>query len=86
MAASPSCRARLAPRPCGVSLELGRGEAFWARLREHYADSEIVDLTLSIGSWIAMGLFTHVLGLDDHCTLPSPAADGEGDRAWRFRH
>lgn len=45
-------------------------EDFWARLHEHYSDAEIVDLTLSIGSWIALGRFTHVLDLDSVC-MPS---------------
>jgi alkylhydroperoxidase family enzyme len=49
-------------------------EAFWARLHAEFSDAEIVDLTLSVASWIAMGRATHVLGLDDRCGVPRAAA------------
>jgi alkylhydroperoxidase family enzyme len=49
-------------------------EAFWTRLHAAFSDAEIVDLTLSVASWIAMGRATHVLGLDDHCRVSSAAA------------
>lgn len=49
-------------------------EPFWASLHAEFSDAEIVDLTLSVASWIAMGRATHVLGLDDHCRLPQPVA------------
>ncbi len=46
-------------------------EAFWRRIKSHFDDNEIVDLTLSIGSWIAFGRATHILELDSLCVLPS---------------
>jgi alkylhydroperoxidase family enzyme len=45
-------------------------EDFWARLRSQYTDAEILDLTVCIGAWVALGRTLHVLGLDDHCPLP----------------
>lgn len=42
-------------------------EDFWRRMHEHYSDAEIVDMTFSIGSWMALGRFAHVLGLDAAC-------------------
>ncbi|QZH74291.1 MAG: carboxymuconolactone decarboxylase family protein [Erythrobacter sp.] len=42
-------------------------EHFWERMHAHYTDREIVDLTFSIGSWMALGRFTHVLALDGVC-------------------
>ena len=42
-------------------------EAFWDDLHAHYSDAEIVDLTFSTASWVAMGRVTHVLELDDTC-------------------
>lgn len=42
-------------------------EPFWARMHEHFSDDEIVDMTLSIGSWMALGRFAHVLSLDSVC-------------------
>lgn len=42
-------------------------EDFWAAMHDHFSDREIVDMTFAIGSWIALGRFTHVLGLDGVC-------------------
>ena len=42
-------------------------EAFWTAMHTHFSDREIVDLTFSIGSWMALGRFTHVLALDGVC-------------------
>lgn len=49
-------------------------EVFWGRMHAAYSDREIVDLTFSIGSWMALGRFTHVLGLDTVC-MPTMRAD-----------
>jgi alkylhydroperoxidase family enzyme len=45
-------------------------EAFWTQLHMHFSDAEIVDMTFSIGAWMALGRLTHVLDLDSVC-LPS---------------
>ena len=37
----------------------------------HYSQLEIVELSMSIGSWLAFGRLNHVLGLDTVCVLPS---------------
>jgi alkylhydroperoxidase family enzyme len=42
-------------------------DAFWDDLHAHFSDTEIVDMTFSIGSWIALGRLTHVLDLDGVC-------------------
>lgn len=62
---------RLGERP----KELKSDEHFWERMHTHFSDPEIVDMTFSIGSWIALGRLTHVLGLDDVCmpTMPQSA-------------
>jgi alkylhydroperoxidase family enzyme len=49
----------------------GLDEAFWARMSEHYTQKEIVELSMSLGSWLAFGRLNHVLGLDTACVLPS---------------
>ncbi|GAA1989268.1 carboxymuconolactone decarboxylase family protein [Amycolatopsis minnesotensis] len=49
----------------------GFDDAFWARMAEHYTQAEIVELSMSIGSWLAFGRLNHVLGLDVACVLPS---------------
>ncbi len=34
-----------------------------------FTDAEILDLTVCIGGWLALGRTLHVLGLDDACKL-----------------
>ncbi|GAB3684876.1 carboxymuconolactone decarboxylase family protein [Actinocorallia lasiicapitis] len=44
---------------------------FWDRMTARYTQREIVELSMSIGSWLAFGRLNHVLGLDTVCVLPS---------------
>jgi alkylhydroperoxidase family enzyme len=46
-------------------------DEFWDRMKAHYSQTEIVELTMSIGSWLAFGRLNRVLGLDSACVLPS---------------
>ncbi|MFT4199828.1 carboxymuconolactone decarboxylase family protein [Gordonia sp. (in: high G+C Gram-positive bacteria)] len=46
-------------------------DAFWERMRAHYTDKEIVELSMCLGSWLAFGRLNRVLGLDSVCVLPS---------------
>jgi alkylhydroperoxidase family enzyme len=46
-------------------------DEFWTRMSAHYSQVEIVELSMSIGSWLAFGRLNHVLGLDSVCMLPS---------------
>ncbi|MFJ3667790.1 carboxymuconolactone decarboxylase family protein [Streptomyces sp. NPDC090106] len=46
-------------------------DAFWDRMKAHYTQAEIVELSMCIGSWLAFGRLNHVLGLDSVCVLPS---------------
>jgi alkylhydroperoxidase family enzyme len=50
----------------------GIDDQFWARMSAHYSQAEIVELSMSIGSWLAFGRLNHVLGLDVMCVLPKP--------------
>ena len=43
---------------------------FWARMTAAYSQAEIVELSMSIGSWLAFGRLNHVLGIDAVCVLP----------------
>lgn len=54
---------RMAEDPHGFAAD----EAYWTRLHRAFDDHEIVDLTLSIAAWMAMGRVTHVLELDTVC-------------------
>ena len=49
----------------------GLDDAFWSRMKSHYTDREIVELSMCLGSWLAFGRLNHVLGLDSACVLPS---------------
>ncbi|MFD9424313.1 MULTISPECIES: carboxymuconolactone decarboxylase family protein [unclassified Streptomyces] len=51
----------------------GLDEEFWTRMSAAYSQLEIVELSMSIGSWLAFGRLNHVLGLDTVCALPSHA-------------
>ncbi|WP_205473906.1 carboxymuconolactone decarboxylase family protein [Nocardioides sp. SYSU D00038] len=49
----------------------GLDDGFWTRMKTHYSDREIVELSMCLGSWIAFGRLNRVLGLDTACVLPS---------------
>ncbi|MGB3303231.1 MAG: carboxymuconolactone decarboxylase family protein [Gordonia sp. (in: high G+C Gram-positive bacteria)] len=51
-------------------------DAFWERMRRHYTDKEIVELSMCLGSWLAFGRLNRVLGLDSVCVLPSHMGQG----------
>jgi AhpD family alkylhydroperoxidase len=44
-------------------------ETFFARLREHFGDDEILDMTICIGDYLAFGRLTQVLQLDHVCEV-----------------
>ena len=44
-------------------------DAFFDRLHGEYSDAEILDLTVCIGAWIALGRTLHVLGVDSYCRI-----------------
>ena len=47
-------------------------DAFFARLREHFSDADILDLTICIADFLAFGRLTEVLRLDQECSLEFP--------------
>lgn len=45
-------------------------DAYYDRMRAaSFSDAEILDLTVCIGGWLALGRTLHVLGLDDSCKI-----------------
>jgi len=56
---------RMGERPHSMAGD----EAFWERVHRHFSDEEIVDMTLTIGSWISMGRVVHTLELDEVCVV-----------------
>ncbi|WP_409436420.1 carboxymuconolactone decarboxylase family protein [Mycobacterium sp. SMC-14] len=51
----------------------GLDDEFWTRFTGHYDQREAVELTMSLGSWLAFGRLNRVFGLDAICSLPSHA-------------
>jgi alkylhydroperoxidase family enzyme len=49
----------------------GLDDEFWSRMNAHYSPSEVVELTMCLGSWLAFGRLNRTLGLDVACVLPS---------------
>ncbi len=49
-------------------------DAFMARLNEQFDPGEVVELTLVIAKYLAMGRFMQVLGLDQACSLQMTSA------------
>ncbi len=45
-------------------------DELWTRLRSAYTDDELVDLGLCVASWLGLGRFNQVFGLDGGCTIP----------------
>ena len=46
-------------------------ERFFGRMRDAgFTDAEILDLTVCVGGWLALGRTLHVLGIDESCRLP----------------
>lgn len=48
----------------------GLDDEFWVRMFAEYSQAEVVELSMSIGSWLAFGRLNRVLGLDTVCVLP----------------
>jgi alkylhydroperoxidase family enzyme len=44
-------------------------DAFFTRMHSAYTDAEILDLTVCIGAWIALGRTMNVLGIDSSCRI-----------------
>jgi len=59
----------------GRSSRSAASSTFWASAREAFSDAEIVDLTYSIGAWMANGRALHVLGMDAVCSFVLPVAE-----------
>lgn len=57
-------------------------DAFFARLREHFRDDEVLDLTICIADYLGFGRLTQVLKLDVACSI-EPGADGPPDAVSR---
>jgi alkylhydroperoxidase family enzyme len=48
---------------------LNLDDEFFGRLKAAYSDAEVLDLTVCIGAWIALGRTMSVLGIDSTCRI-----------------
>ena len=48
---------------------LALDEAFWVRFRSHWADAEIMDLSVCVASFLGMGRLTQVLAPEQSCPM-----------------
>lgn len=56
-----------AERLANTPREIAYDKTFWTDMHTAFSDAQIADLTLAICCWMAMGRFTHALGLDTVC-------------------
>lgn len=44
-------------------------DAFFERMREHYSDEQIMEIAVSVGTWLMMGRITMVMDVEVSCPL-----------------
>ena len=52
-------------------------DAFFARMREHYSDEEIMEIAVCVGTWLMMGRITMVMDVDVSCPIRLDLTDAE---------
>lgn len=52
----------------------GIDDEFWQRLRSRFSDEELLELSMSVGSWLTFGRINRIFGLDAACVLPDQGA------------
>jgi alkylhydroperoxidase family enzyme len=53
-----------------ASDHLAMDDELWTRLHTEFSDDELVDLGLSVASWLALGRVNQVFGVDGACRIP----------------
>lgn len=44
-------------------------DAFFERMREHFTDEEIMEISVSVGTWLALGRITMVMDVKVSCPI-----------------
>jgi len=60
---------------------LSMDDAFWERMHAAFNDEEILELGVSVATWVGQGRLTQVLGLDVSCGLGHAGDDGKLEQA-----
>ena len=47
-------------------------DAFFSRMREHFSDEEVVEISFCVGTWLTLGRITMVMGVNTSCPLRLP--------------
>ena len=47
-------------------------DAFFTRMREHFSDEEILEISVCVGNWLMMGRITMVMDVDTSCPIRLP--------------
>ena len=70
--------AETAERFCWDHEAMMSDEDYWARMKEHFTDQQILELITLIGYCVAMGRTMAILDIANDCTIsrtPDPAED-----------
>lgn len=70
--------AETAERFCWDHEAMMSDEDYWARMKEHFTDQQILELLTLIGYCVAMGRTMAILDIANDCTIsrtPDPAED-----------
>ncbi len=52
-------------------------DSFFARMREHYSDEEIVEIAVCVGNWLMMGRITMVMDVEVSCPIRLDLGEAE---------
>ncbi len=44
-------------------------DAFFSRMKQHYTDAEIFEISVAVGTWMAMGRITMIMDVHVSCPL-----------------
>ncbi len=44
-------------------------DEFFARMRKHFSDEEILEISVCVGNWLMMGRITMVMDVDTSCPI-----------------
>jgi alkylhydroperoxidase family enzyme len=53
-------------------------DAFFARMRRHYSDEQIMDIAICVGTWLMMGRIVMVMDAGVSCALRLPLQEPAG--------
>ena len=50
-------------------------DAFFDRMREHFSDEEILEISVCVGNWLMMGRITMVMDVNTSCPIRLPLGE-----------